>query len=58
MAGSVNAKIDRLDQTVRFTPLQQAVDVLTEWSGDVTRLMSLIHNTTHLINKERMLHRV
>ncbi|KAL7058620.1 hypothetical protein AAHC03_013156 [Spirometra sp. Aus1] len=55
---TVQAKIDRLDAVVRFTEKKLATDVLNDWSHNINSLMSLINQTTHLINKERMVHAV
>ena len=56
VAESVQAKIDRLDRVVIFTPALQPVEVLNEWSAKVSRLMALLKRTNHLICKEQMLH--
>ncbi|KAM7541705.1 hypothetical protein Aperf_G00000007326 [Anoplocephala perfoliata] len=55
---TVQAKIDRLDSVVRFTENKLATDILNDWSHNVSSLMSLINEATHLINKERMVHAV
>nr|CDS33486.1 proteasome 26S non ATPase subunit 12 [Hymenolepis microstoma] len=55
---TVQAKIDRLENVVRFTENKLATDILNDWSHNVSSLMSLINEATHLINKERMVHSV
>ncbi|VDO02769.1 unnamed protein product [Rodentolepis nana] len=55
---TVQAKIDRLENVVRFTENKLATDILNDWSHNVSSLMSLINEATHLINKERMVHAV
>ncbi len=54
----MQAKIDRLEAVVRFTEKKLATDILNDWSHNVTDLMGLINESTHLINKERMVHAV
>ncbi|VDD82750.1 unnamed protein product [Mesocestoides corti] len=58
VSNTVQAKIDRLDAVVQFTEKKLATDVLNDWSHNVTSLMSLVNEATHLINKERMVHAV
>jgi len=55
--GSVRAKTDRLASVVHFTPDKDPNDILNEWSSNVTALMNLVNRTTHLINKEEMVHK-
>jgi len=57
VAGTVTAKIDRLDGVVHFRKPQQSQDVLNDWSFSLNKLMSLVAETTHLITKEQMVHR-
>lgn len=57
VAGRVRAKTDRLDGIVSFEVRQQPVDLLAQWSSSVDALMSLVGKTTHLINKEEMVHK-
>jgi len=55
--GTVRAKTDRLANVVHFTPDKDPNDILNEWSSNVSALMSLVNRTTHLINKEEMVHK-
>eukprot|EP00056_Hartaetosiga_gracilis_P021079 m.22645 g.22645 ORF g.22645 m.22645 type:complete len:442 (+) comp8875_c0_seq1:82-1407(+) len=57
-AGTVFAKIDRPSQIVVFEKKQDPNDILNDWSHNVKSLVSLVEKATHLINKERMVHRV
>uniref|UniRef100_A0A0V0G3D9 Putative 26s proteasome regulatory complex subunit n=1 Tax=Triatoma dimidiata TaxID=72491 RepID=A0A0V0G3D9_TRIDM len=54
---SVTAKTDRPAGVVSFTSTQQPNDVLNEWARNLTDLMTLLNHTTHLINKEHMIHK-
>lgn len=52
--GSVYGKIDRPKDTVRFAAPQSSEAVLSDWAGDIDKLLHLVETTTHLINKEKM----
>merc|ERR1712232_1090788 len=52
--GAVYAKIDRPKDIIRFSAPKSAEAVLTDWSNDISELLSLVDATTHLINKEVM----
>lgn len=52
--GSLYAKIDRPNDTLRFRSAQSPESVLTDWSSDIDKLLHLVETTTHLIHKERM----
>lgn len=54
---SVNAKIDRPSGVVEFSVVKSVNEVLNEWSFGLNDLMKLVNNTTHLINKEQMVHK-
>jgi len=54
---SVSAKTDRPAGVVNFTASQKPNQVLNDWSSNLTELMRLLNNTTHLINKEHMVHK-
>lgn len=53
---TVNGKIDRLAGIVTFESQKDINEVLNDWSYNLTNLMKSINNTTHLINKEEMVH--
>ena len=36
---------------------KEPTDILTEWSAGISALMTLVTKTTHLINKEEMVHK-
>ncbi len=55
--GAVEAKTDRLEGVVNFRKSQNPNDLLNEWSYNISELMSLVQKTTHLINKEEMVHK-
>lgn len=54
---SVQAKTDRPAGVVSFRTSKDPNDVLNEWSSHLSALMKLVNNTTHLINKEQMVHK-
>lgn len=50
--------MDRLSNIVYFVHQQKDPEqVLNDWSHNVNSLMKLLSRTTHLINKEEMVHR-
>lgn len=51
-------KIDRPNGIISFRPSRPAEAVLTEWTGQVTSLLTLMENTCHLINRENMVHKM
>ncbi|XP_006813482.1 26S proteasome non-ATPase regulatory subunit 12-like [Saccoglossus kowalevskii] len=53
---TVYARIDRLEGIVNFSQHKDPNDILNEWSYNLTQLMQLVNKTTHLINKEEMVH--
>jgi len=53
---TITAKTDRPAGIVNFQGNKNANAVLNEWADNVAALMRLVNNTTHLINKEHMLH--
>jgi len=54
---AVEAKVDRLDNIVNFTKHQDPNELLNEWSHNINDLMGLVMKTTHLINREEMVHK-
>jgi 26S proteasome regulatory subunit N5 len=56
--GSVEAKTDRLEGVVNFKKTQNPNDLLNDWSFNISELMSHVQKTTHLINKEEMVHKL
>lgn len=52
--GTIYAKIDRPKDIVRFCPPQNPEAILTDWAGDIDKLLHLVETTTHLIHKENM----
>jgi 26S proteasome regulatory subunit N5 len=50
----IHAKIDRPGGTVRFGLKQTYTDRLNDWSDSVTKMLDLVENTCHLIQKETM----
>lgn len=54
----IHAKIDRLVGIVTFEKKKDPNNILNNWSNDLNFLMKTINKTTHLINKEEMIHAV
>lgn len=48
------ARVDRPAGVVVFRRRQKPGQVLTSWGADLSRVLSLVERTTHLIRKERM----
>ncbi len=55
--GTVQAKTDRPLGIVCFAPHRHPDSVLNDWSNNLNKLMSLVNKTTHLVNKEEMVHK-
>lgn len=43
---------------VCFAKPKVAEETLSDWAADIAELLTLVERTTHLINKEQMLHKV
>jgi len=54
VAGDVHAKIDRVDQSIRFGKKAKAQEIVTEWGENLDQLVHLIENTCHEIQRENM----
>lgn len=54
---TVQAKTDRLARIINFAKHKDPNDLLNEWGHNVSTLMQLVSKTTHLINKEEMVHK-
>jgi len=57
VSGAVTAKTDRLEGIIDFSQQQDPLENLNEWSSNTNKLMDLVMKTTHLINKEEMVHK-
>lgn len=55
---TISGKIDRLAGIVTFEHQKDINEVLNDWSFNLNTLMNSINKTTHLINKEEMVHAV
>lgn len=53
--GVINARTDRPAGVVRFTGTQEPAALLDAWASSLSKLMSLVNHTTHLIHQEEML---
>uniref|UniRef100_A0A6V0HYX3 PCI domain-containing protein n=1 Tax=Zooxanthella nutricula TaxID=1333877 RepID=A0A6V0HYX3_9DINO len=52
----VAAKIDRPAGEIRFGRKQNYTDRLNDWSDSITKMLDLVENSCHLIQKEQMVH--
>eukprot|EP00440_Ansanella_granifera_P030529 gb/GFBE01033164.1/.p1 GENE.gb/GFBE01033164.1/~~gb/GFBE01033164.1/.p1 ORF type:complete len:459 (+),score=172.82 gb/GFBE01033164.1/:1-1377(+) len=52
----VHARIDRPAGTIKFGKKQTYIDRLNSWSDNITKMLDLVENTSHLIQKEQMVH--
>eukprot|EP00435_Cladocopium_sp_Y103_P060725 s447_g22.t1 len=52
----VYARIDRPAGTIKFGKKQTYIDRLNGWSDSITKMLDLVENTSHLIQKEQMIH--
>merc|ERR1712007_165816 len=50
----VHAKIDRPAGIIKFGQKQTYTDRLNDWSDNITKMLDLVENTCHLIQKEQM----
>ncbi|UYV71719.1 PSMD12, partial [Cordylochernes scorpioides] len=57
VAGTIWAKIDRLAGIICFARQKDPNTLLNDWSHNLNALMQLVSKTTHLINKEEMVHK-
>lgn len=55
---TIYARIDRPAGVVNFRETKDPNEVLNEWSSNLNTLMALVSKTTHLINKEEMIHSI
>jgi 26S proteasome regulatory subunit N5 len=56
-SGDVYLKIDRPNNIVSFIEPAVPETVLSDWSSDMDKLLGLMENTCHLINREEMVNR-
>jgi len=52
----VYAKIDRPAGQIKFGQPPTYTDRLDDWSGGISKMLDLVENTCHLIQKEQMVH--
>lgn len=55
---TITGKVDRLTGIVTFEKAKDPNEMLNDWSNNLSLLMTTINKTTHLINKEEMIHAV
>jgi len=52
----VHAKIDRPAGTIKFGQKANYTETLNDWGGSISKMLDLVENTCHLIQKEQMVH--
>merc|ERR1711972_391967 len=52
----VYAKIDRPAGTIKFGQKQTYTDRLNDWTDSIGKMLDLVENSCHLIQKEQMVH--
>lgn len=52
----VHAKIDRPAGTIKFGQKVNYTDTLNDWGGSISKMLDMVENTCHLIQKEQMVH--
>ncbi|KAB7500043.1 Longitudinals lacking protein-like [Armadillidium nasatum] len=57
VSGTVTARMDRLEGLVNFGTTPEHSQLLNTWADSLHHLMALVNKTTHLINKEEMVHK-
>ncbi|KAF2368443.1 Proteasome component (PCI) domain [Trinorchestia longiramus] len=57
VSGTIIARTDRLEGVVSFGTPPEHSKRLNDWADSLHTLMALVNRTTHLINKEQMVHR-
>ncbi|XP_047480699.1 LOW QUALITY PROTEIN: 26S proteasome non-ATPase regulatory subunit 12-like [Penaeus chinensis] len=57
VSGTVTARMDRLEGIVNFGTTPEHSQLLNSWADSLHHLMALVNKTTHLINKEEMVHK-
>ncbi|OMJ23021.1 26S proteasome non-ATPase regulatory subunit 12 [Smittium culicis] len=55
---SIYARINRPKGIVEFVPAKSVHETLDLWVSDVNNLLGLVEKTTHLIEKENVLHKI
>jgi 26S proteasome regulatory subunit N5 len=53
-SGDLYAKMDRPLDIIRFSQKSSPESILSDWAGDIDKLLNLVEKTTHLIQKENM----
>jgi len=52
----IHAKMDRPAGTIKFGQKQTYTDRLNDWSNGISKMLDLVENSCHLIQKEQMIH--
>jgi 26S proteasome regulatory subunit N5 len=56
--GGFYVKIDRPRGVISFRGPREPEIVLSDWAGDVGKMLTLMESTCHLINRETMVNKV
>lgn len=54
--GTIYARIDRPSGIITFNKPKDPNELLNEWSYDISSLLTLVESTSHLIDRETMVH--
>jgi 26S proteasome regulatory subunit N5 len=57
-SGDIYLKVDRPKGIISFEQPQSPEAVLSDWSSDMGKLLGLLESTSHLINREMMVHKL
>lgn len=57
-ASGLYVKIDRPSGIINFQEPRECESVLSDWASDVSKMLSLMESTCHLINRETMVYKV
>jgi 26S proteasome regulatory subunit N5 len=55
---TIVAKINRIENIVKFSNIKEQKDILNNWSSDINELLSKLDKSIHLINKEYAQHTI
>lgn len=57
-SGDIHVKIDRPLGIISFAAPSAPEEILSDWAGEISGMLSLLESTCHLINRENMVHKV
>jgi 26S proteasome regulatory subunit N5 len=54
---TISCRIDRIDGVIDFRPVENEQYLLQQWNHSINSILDLVDTTTHLIHREREVHR-